>query len=240
MPATRSSPTRYPGRAHAARRVRLRLVLVVLSLSALAAVAGWVLLVSSLFGVATVTVSGSARVGAAPVVELAAIKAGTPLARLDDAGIARRVGRLPAVRTVQVRRDWPRAVRIIVQERVPAAVRAQGSGFVLVDRTGVAFDTVARRPQGLPLVTAPLGAGASALRAALDTLDAVPAPVRDQVTTVAATSSREISLRLTRGRTVVWGGTDRAARKGAVLAVLLSRKASVYDVSAPDVPTTRK
>jgi hypothetical protein len=25
-----------------------------------------------------------------------------------------------------------------------------------------------------------------------------------------------------------------------VLAVLLSRKASVYDVSAPDVPTTRK
>jgi cell division protein FtsQ len=45
---------------------------------------------------------------------------------------------------------------------------------------------------------------------------------------------------LTRHRTVVWGGGDRSARKAAVLAVLLHRKARIYDVSAPDAPTTHR
>ena len=46
-------------------------------------------------------------------------------------------------------------------------------------------------------------------------------------------------MQLTRGRIVVWGSTERGERKAAVLAVLLARKARVYDVSAPDAPTTR-
>ena len=50
----------------------------------------------------------------------------------------------------------------------------------------------------------------------------------------------EVTLQLTRGRTVIWGDTSQGARKGAVLAVLLTRKADVYDVSVPDAPTTRK
>jgi cell division protein FtsQ len=39
---------------------------------------------------------------------------------------------------------------------------------------------------------------------------------------------------------VLWGSVDRGARKAAVLAVLVTRRAAVYDVSAPDAPTTRR
>jgi cell division protein FtsQ len=236
-----SLPTRAAERVRAQRWSRLRTLLVLLAGLVLIGVATWVLLGSRLFGVSSVVVSGTSRVSVAQVTDLAAIPTGTPLAQLDTGAVAARVRRLPAVRTVVVRRDWPRSVRIVVRERVPAAVRARGSGFVLVDRTGVVFDEVTRRPAGLPLVSAPVDAGPPALRAALDVLDAVPADVRSQVRSVRATDTDDVTLRLTRGRTVVWGSTDRSARKGAVLAVLMTRKgAKVIDVSTPDAPVTRK
>ncbi len=241
MTVSTSLPSRAAERVRARRWSRLRTLLVLLALLVLIGVATWVLLGSRLFGVSSVVVSGTSRVGVVQVTDLAAIPSGTPLARVDTAVVAARVERLPAVRSVDVRRDWPRTVRIVVHERVPAAVRARGSGFVLVDRTGVVFDEVDRRPDGLPLVSAPVDAGAPALRAALDVLDAVPAGVRSKVRSVRATDPEDVTLRLTRGRTVVWGSTDRSARKGAVLAVLMTRKAAkVIDVSTPDAPVTRK
>ena len=80
--------------------------------------------------------------------------------------------------------------------------------------------------------------GSAALRATLDVLDALPVQVRAQVREVRAASLEQVTLRLTRGRTVEWGSAERSERKAAVLAVLLTRKARVYDVSAPDSPTT--
>jgi cell division protein FtsQ len=199
----------------------------------------WVLLGSSLLGVADVQVLGMHRVGRSEIIAAAGIRRGTPLARLDTAAVAAKVGRIPAVGNVEVRRDWPRSVTVVVHERVPAAVRERGEGFVLVDRTGVVFDQVTVRPKHLPLVSAPVGAGPPALRAALDALDDVPISVRGQVRSVLAASAEEVTLQLTHGRTVVWGDPGFGKRKGLVLAVLLTRKASIYDVSVPDAPTTR-
>jgi cell division protein FtsQ len=240
MTVSSSSAGRFARRVRARRWSRLRVLLVVVLLTAAGGLVAWVLLASSLFGVSSVRVEGTGRVSPAQVRGVAGIQSGTPLARLDTAAVAARVAALPAVRTVDVRRTWPRGVAIVVRERVPAAVRVRGTGFALVDRSGVVFAEVARRPKGLPLVTAPIGAGAPALRAALDVLDSVPLPVRGQVRTVRAANEQDVRLSLTRGRTVLWGTPERGSRKGAVLAVLLSRKATVYDVSAPDAPTTRK
>jgi cell division protein FtsQ len=222
------------------RLSRTAAVLVALGTAVLLGAGAWLLLVSSVFGVARLQVQGNAQVGLADIVDAAKIPRGTPLARLDTVAVAARVASIPAVRSVDVRRDWPRGVTIVVQERVAAAVRERGTGFVLVDRTGVVFDQVDTRPRHLPLVSAPVSAGPPALRAALDALDAVPSSVRGQVRSVRAASPDEITLQLTRGRTVIWGDTGLGSRKGAVLAVLLTRRAQVYDVSVPDAPTTRR
>jgi cell division protein FtsQ len=203
-------------------------------------VAGWLLLGTSVLGVRHVQVTGTQRLDPTLVRSEAGIAAGTPLARLDTGSVATRLARLPAVRHVDVERHWPQTVTIRVQEREAAAVQAQGPSYLLVDRTGVAFAAVDRRPAGLPLVSAPVDAGAPALRAALDVLDQLSEPVREQVRQVRAASPEDVEVRLTRGRTVVWGSTERGQRKAAVLAVLITRKAHVYDVSAPDAPTTRK
>lgn len=227
-------------RGRSRRRSRLRTgAALVLVLTALVG-AGWVVLGSGVLGVSDVTVTGVRRLDAQQVVGKAAIAPGTPLARLDTDALAQRVATLVVVREVEVRRRWPRGVEISVRERRPAAVQARGSSWALVDRSGVVFATVAERPKRLPAVSAPVDAGAAALRSALDVLDALPAPVRAQVRQVRAANAEQVTLRLTGRRTVVWGSPARAGRKAAVLAVLLSRKASVYDVTAPDIPTTRR
>ncbi len=239
MTVTTDLGGRLAERGRARRRTRLTVTLSVTALLALLGVAGWLLLGTGVLGVHDVEVTGTSRLDPAEVRSVAAIESGIPLARLDTGAVADRLRRLPVVRTVDVERSWPRGVTIRVQERTPAAVQARGQAFALVDREGVEFAQVQRRPAGLPLVSAPVDAGPPALRAALDVLDQLTGPVRDQVRQVRAATAEQVELRLTRGRTVLWGSPERGARKAAVLAVLISRTAQVYDVSAPDSPTTR-
>jgi cell division protein FtsQ len=230
---------RFARRVRARRFSRLRAAMVVLILVFVVVVVSWALLISSLFGVQSVKVAGTDRLSREQVVEAAAIRVGTPLARLDTDAVAGRLRVLPQVSSVSVVRQWPRGVGIVVHERVPAAVRPSGSSYVLLDRAGVPFATVGHRPRRLPVVLAPVEARATALRAALDVLDAVPVRVGRQVRSVRAATPEEVTLVLSRERTVIWGSPERAARKAAVLTALMTRRAAVYDVSAPDTPTTR-
>ena len=47
-----------------------------------------------------------------------------------------------------------------------------------------------------------------------------------------------MTLRLARGVTVVWGGTDRPAEKARELALLMRTHARTYNVSAPGTAVT--
>jgi cell division protein FtsQ len=244
--ATAEITDRLVARGRARRRTRLAVTLSATVLALLLAGAAWLVWATSVLGVRTVEIHGTVRVATDEVRTAAAIRPGTPLARLDTGAVSARIRRLPAVQSVTVDRQWPHTVSIVVRERVPAAVESRGEGFALVDRTGTVFGTVARRPAGLPLVSAPVDAGAPALRAALAVLDDLRSDVARQVRTVRAGSPDDVELALTRHRTVIWGSPEQGARKAAVLAVLVDHAArkgahvSVFDVSAPDAPTTRR
>ena len=56
---------------------------------------------------------------------------------------------------------------------------------------------------------------------------------------VVARSRDDVVLSLRGGALVQWGSAEQAEAKIAVLTALLPLKASYYDVSAPDLPTTR-
>ena len=195
---------------------------------------------SSALAVDSVRVVGVERLSADEVRQQAAVPDGAALATVDLDDVQRRVGDLAAVAAVEVVRDWPAALVIRVRERTPAAVQFRSGAWVLIDRDGTAFDRHEKRPKGLPAVTTPSGGDQQALRSALRVLDALPPDVRAKVRQVSASSPDDVRLRLSRDRTVVWGSDERNARKSAVLEVLLTRKARVYDVSAPDIPTTAK
>jgi cell division protein FtsQ len=205
---------------------------------AIVAGAGWALLGSSLLIVRHVEVTGT--VPAAQVRAAAAIAPGTPLARLDGPAVARRVERLTEVRSAAVSRSWPDTVVISVRARVAAVAVASAGGFELVDVDGVVIRQAARRPAGLPVLTAPPARlrGSPAVRSAVLVLRGLPAALRGRVVSVTAPQAGAVSLRLRGGITVDWGGPGRAGAKSHELEILLRTHARHYDVSSPEVAVT--
>jgi cell division protein FtsQ len=207
---------------------------------ALAALGWWAVWWSPLLDVRRVEVVGAHRVSATEIRATAAVPMGRPLARLDTAGIADRVESIARVADVAVDRRWPHTVRIVVEERAPAVAVAGAGGFVLVDGTGFAFETVAARPAGVPLVVGTDAAtlGADRVDAVVETLAAVPPAVRAKVSEVAAPSAETVGLTLRDGVHIMWGSEQDGARKAAVLTALMRTRARFYDVSVPDAPVT--
>jgi cell division protein FtsQ len=229
--AERFEATTRSRRARRARRWIAAAVVVVLAAAAI-----WVVWFSPLLAVREVRVLGVRSVSVDSVRQAAAVPVGQPLARVDVPGIAERVGAIPEVAAVEVRRGWPDVLVVVVTERVPVAVAAATRGFSYVDATGARFGSVVAAPRGMPVVGS---ANEDALRSAAAVVAALPEPLRATVRTVAARTYDDIVLTLAGGATVRWGSVDESARKATVLRALLSVTATSYDVSAPDLPTTR-
>jgi cell division protein FtsQ len=217
-------------------------------LAAVVGLACWLVLASPVLAVRTVQVDGADTLSAEQVVETAGIGRGTPLVRVDTAGAAARVARLPQVAAVEVTRGWPGTVVVTLVERVPVAVVETAGTRSLVDRDGVLFDTITGSPPAgvVPLTVADPSPDDAATTAALGALTSLPRDVRSQVTGVSATSADDVTLTLTDGRTVLWGSAAETERKSRVLDGLLDQieagtlaPAGTLDVSTPDAVVLR-
>lgn len=227
-------------RAARQRRRRWLLVGAVVAVIGVFVAGAWVVMRTSVFGVARVSVAGAHRLTSAAVIAAARVPQGHPLATLDVGAISARVAALPPVAHVSVQRDFPHSVRIDVRERVPVAAVSLTHGVGLIDRTGVMFATVDTPPAGLPVVVlAHPGPSDPVTRAVLDVVAALPRSLRTRVQTVSASGPASVQLALRGGATVVWGDASQSARKAQVLLALLKQHAHVYDVSTPGIVTTR-
>jgi cell division protein FtsQ len=210
---------------------------------AIVAIAVWALLGSSLLVVRSVTVSGNPGLPTAEVLQAAGVQRGTPLIRVDPAAVAARVERINQVQSARVSRDWPDSVVIRITERTPALAVPAGTGFALIDRFGVVVSQVATPPPGMALLASPPAnlaslRGRPAIQAAVTVLHQLPPRIRRLVRGVYAPSADAVTLDLSNGSTVLWGGTGRASAKAEELTILMRTKASVYDVSDPDTAVT--
>ncbi len=93
------------------------------------------------FSVSEIQVRGGEKVGGAEVMAMAGLKRGMSIWKIDAANIERKVRRIPWVREVHVRREFPRRVVIEVAERVPKAILAMGKLYY-VDSEGIVFKEV--------------------------------------------------------------------------------------------------
>ena len=208
----------------------------------------WLLLVSPVLGVRAVQVDGLRTLPADLVRKTAGIEPGTPLLRADVDAARARIARLPQVDSVEVTRGWPHTVVVTVVERVPVAVVGEPGQRSLVDRDGVLFDTVSGEPPAgvVPLDVARPGPGDPATKAGLTAIEALSATLRRQVASVTATTPDDITLTLTDGTAVVWGGPEKSGRKGDALAAVFVQlakgeldPATTIDVSAPEAVVLR-
>jgi cell division protein FtsQ len=225
-------PRRWPGRTVAWIAAAVALVCLL---------AAWLVAFSPVLGVRTVTVRGTHLLSADAVRAAAAVHRGSPLIRLDTAAVAHRVEHLPEVGAVSVRVSYPGTVVITVAERVAVGyLPATGGRFVLVDRGGAQFRTVAARPAGLPLFDVPSGSQAVGTgRAVADVAAALSPTIRHRLASIQALDPGSVTLVLTDGRVVRWGSDDRNADKARVLAALLTQPGTQFDISDPDLPVAR-
>jgi cell division protein FtsQ len=235
------SATRFRDRALRNRRRPWRraavLVLVLAVLGAGGYVAGW----TDVLGVHDVRVEGVSGAEATAVEQLVDVPLGTPLVRVDTAAVEAAVRARVTVAEVSVRRAWPRTLEVDVVPRTAAIVVRTPTGTLqVVDATGVAFGTVKKAPKNVPLVTATGARGMTpeAMDTALGFISSLPEDLERKVSKVTVSSADLVTFTLG-SRTVVWGGEGRPEEKLRVLRVLLSTKAKVIDVSAPDTPVTR-
>ncbi|WP_206025014.1 cell division protein FtsQ/DivIB [Micromonospora zingiberis] len=238
--AVPASTRRFMARA---RRRRMRAALPWAVAGGVLAVAGlvaWVVLGTGLFGVREVRVEGAELVTAVQVRTAAGVPDGAPLARVDLAELADRIGALPPVEQVSVERDWPAALVVRLTERTGVAVVPRGEQFVVVDAAGVAFRTVPQRPADLPLLRlAEPGPEDPATHAGLEVLGALTPQLRADLVEVTVDGLARISVLLRGDLTVFWGDATRGTDKARVATALLDQDATRIDVSAPDVVTFR-
>lgn len=202
--------------------------------------ATWLVFFSSVLGVRQIVVVGNFTVATEQVERAAGVPAGQPLATVDLAEVQRRVGALRKIESVLAERSWPGTLRIEVTERRPVAVIEVGGKAALVDRHGVVIEVRQAAPPTLPVLRVDRpGAADPATRAALKVITALPGDILKRVSEVRATTPEGVSLVLKDERQVVWGGADRPGEKARILATLLRRPATVYDVSSPEVVTIK-
>ncbi|MFD7610316.1 cell division protein FtsQ/DivIB [Streptomyces sp. NPDC059828] len=237
---------RAPGRSPS-RVFRLRMLLAVSALVVLSGAGIWLLYGSSWLRIEEVRVAGTTVLTPREVERAAAVPVGSPLVSVDLDGIEARLRQeMPRIDSVEAVRSWPRGVELTVVERKPVLLVEEGGKFVELDAKGVRFATVDTPPKGLPLLEA-TGLQPSSLRRfgeqrlvreAVRATSGLPPGAARALRSVEIRSYDFITMKLTQGRTVMWGSGDDGEAKARALAALLKAQpdARYFDVSAPTAP----
>jgi cell division protein FtsQ len=200
---------------------------------------------SPLLAVRHVRVAATAHTSAAELQAASGIHTGRPMLDVDAAAAVARLRRLPWVRTVAVKRQWPTTVRITVTERHPVAQISHGKGWLLVDVHGRALAQVATPPAGLVRLVgvAPASPGRQVAHstAAIRLTRALPASVKPDVAWIAVDRSGQLALRIRSGGKVVVGSLAELDAKMIAVATMLGHlqphSFCTVDVQVPNAPT---
>jgi cell division protein FtsQ len=238
--AARRTRRRFARRQWARRWLSLRYVLAFLLVVGLVATSVWLVFFSATLQVKKVEVVGNELLSDGRIREIADIPLGEQLALVDLERADARIGSLAEVRSVDVTRTWPDAVRIEVVERTAVAVVELAGRLRGLDADGVVFREYRSAPKGMPRIRPGGGAGTDALKEAATVVSALPEDLATRVDHVEVATVDQITLVMRDQRQVLWGSAEESELKAEVIDRLLAaQEASVYDVSVPGNPTVR-
>lgn len=240
-PARGKPPAPLTRRARKRRTKRRRAVAFLVMLLVLALIGGslWGMYFSPALVTKRVKVIGTHDLTPTQVSLAAQVPLGVPLARQDLDAIAQRTTTLPAIEAASATRDWPNTLTVTVVERRPVIAVREPEGYVLVDRSGVAYQTQrVLPPEVLLAVVNP--ADVQLLSDMATVAAASPKKLRSMVDRMTAGNRDSITLVLESGKTVTWGSSADSELKAQVVMALLKKKPkSSIDVSSPHNPAVR-
>lgn len=226
-------------RRRSGRRRLLTRVAVGVGVALVLALLIWLTFFSSVFRVSEVTVEGTNLVSEDAVLAAAQVAQDARMATLDVDAIVLRIRELPEVQGVEVNRELPGTVHIVVTERALVYQRVSGSQYQYIDAEGVIFYT-SEEPAVDVVRAVTAGEDTRMLADVAEVVSHIPAVLLPRVQGVQANAVDRITLELDDGALVVWGSAEQSELKADVLeALLASVEAQRYDVSAPSHPTTK-
>lgn len=103
-----------------------------------------------------VQISGTARTSEGAILDALDISDDQALLMFDTGHGAEQIAQLPWVRSVEVTRQWPSTVRVVVRERAVAATVGSPSGreWIVLAEDGVVVESRLTPPTGVPLIIA--------------------------------------------------------------------------------------
>ena len=219
--------------AHHRRRPPPWRAIIAATVATLVLVGIWLVWFSPILSVRTVSVSGAMGNQAQQIVVAASVPLGEPIARTDTTAIAARVrARLAWVSASEVRRGYPNSIVIAVTVRTPVARTADGRA---VSADGLVYSPPGPLPSGLLAVS---GADVPSTGAAASVVSQLPPALSAKVASADARTPNAVTLTLKNGAVVRWGSASQSQLKAQVLGALLPRRARLFDVSAPQAPST--
>jgi cell division protein FtsQ len=214
------------------------------------AVAGAGLTSTSLFHAKSIAVEGERHLSERQVLRIAGIDHDTNVFRLDEGAVRRRLERDPWIANAIVSTDLPSTISISVLERVPVAVALtteDGRQLIAADGTPLGVAAAGSALPEVRLVGEPgqPGPAFDAVAAGAGVAGGMPPAIRLQVELVVIGSDGTITLHLTDGVTVTYGGPDEFEAKAEAIGAILAyaddqgRALVSIDVTAPAAPTAR-
>ncbi len=192
----------------------------------------------------TITVEGASRVPADQIISALEPEMNKPLPLVNMDAVRKAVEAQPLVKSYSAVAVPPHTLVIKLVERQPVGALPNGSGFTLVDPAGVVIERVPDAVAGVPIFTVEGDSVDSpGFTAGVDVLASLPVELAGQVQEVIAKTTDDVTLVLTGGARVFWGGPENSAFKHHVLSKLLAVNpvgtVSEYDVSSPNTAVVR-
>lgn len=219
------------------RAKRNKRIAIMLLVALVAAFGVYAFYFSTWLTVKKISITGNSIATTAQIQTESNILLGTPLAKLNSDEINQNLASVSSIDHVEVRRAWPSEIILVVAERQAIATVKKDNYWVFIDANGVSYGKTFNQPKNLMVLDSQNKSG---LVEAAKIYGEVPKWLDSQVISVTAASRDNVRFLMTKNRIAIIGDYSRLTRKFAVLKVLLTQKARVFDVSAPDVPVTRK
>ena len=209
------------------------------------------LLEAPMFEARSVQLSGNARTNEGLIHEALSIPEDQALLLYDFGAAELAVSALPWVKDVEVTRQWPSTVRVVISERgvVAAIGRPDGSEWVVISDDGVVVENRATPPANVPLIiatnnlvnTATVGERVPAAERALEVALNVPGQLDAWITTWTLDENLDLTAELVGSAEVSFGAFEDQRTQFVSLASILNGGAELtcldrIDLSVADTP----
>ena len=192
----------------------------------------------------TIAVEGATRVPADQIMAALQPQINKPLPLVDMGAVRKAVEAQPLVKSYSTVALPPHTLVIKIVERSPIGYLSVDGNLIMVDPAGVVLEQSTEKTPGIPVITVEGGSAQSkGFVAAVDVINSLPSALAGQLEEVIANTTDDVTLVLTGGARVFWGGPENAAMKNRVLSQLLAvnpvGSVSEYDVSSPKTAVVR-